>query len=137
MLFDSCIPNDEGEERSSLTCLTMPLPFLVSALVISFLDYCNTLLSGLPAYKNSANGAKQLMSLFSLFMTLHWLKSLMLTYRVPICATTTYMNSLCQVYALFVRYHQPMNDDKFYHHCKEISVQTLLLCGLLVVEQIT
>ncbi|XP_071374645.1 uncharacterized protein, partial [Centroberyx affinis] len=92
---------------------------LVQALVISRLDYCNSLLAGLPActfkpLQMIQNAAARLVfnqpkraHVTPLFISLHWLpvaarikfKSLMLAYKTITKTAPTYLNSLIQVYA--------------------------------------
>ncbi|XP_071389800.1 uncharacterized protein, partial [Centroberyx affinis] len=92
---------------------------LVEALVISHLDYCNSILAGLPAgtlkpLQMIQNAAVRLVfnqpkraHVTPLFISLHWLpvaarikfKSLMLAYKAATKTTPAYLNSLIQVYA--------------------------------------
>ncbi len=91
---------------------------LVQALVLSRLDYCNTLLAGLPASYNKPfqliqNAAAKLifndpkiMHVTSLFHNLHWLpiaarikfKALMFAYETTSGSALLYLNSLLQTY---------------------------------------
>ncbi|XP_053541743.1 uncharacterized protein LOC128634923 [Ictalurus punctatus] len=91
---------------------------LVQALVISKLDYCNSLLSGLPAssiepVQMIQNAAARLVfnqpkrtHVTPLFISLHWLpvdaqikfKALMLTYKTLSGTAPSYLNSLLKAY---------------------------------------
>ncbi|XP_053497706.1 uncharacterized protein LOC128618216 [Ictalurus furcatus] len=91
---------------------------LVQALVISKLDYCNSLLSGLPAssikpLQITQNAAACLVfnqpkrtHVTPLFISLHWLpvaarikfKALMLTYKTLSGTAPSYLNSLLKAY---------------------------------------
>ncbi len=92
--------------------------FLVQALVISRLDYCNALLAGLPSntikpLQMIQNAAARLVfnepkraHVTPLFVSLHWLpvaariqfKTLMLAYRTTTGSAPTYFHSLLQIY---------------------------------------
>ncbi len=92
--------------------------FLVQALVLSRLDYCNALLTGLPAnsikpLKLIQNAAARLIfnepkrtHVTPLFINLHWLpiaarikfKALMFAYRTTTGSAPLYLNSLLQTY---------------------------------------
>ena len=91
---------------------------LVQALVISSIDYCNSLLAGLPActfkpLQMIQNAAARLVfnqpktaHVTPLFISLHWLpvaarikfKSLMLAYKTATKTAPAYLNCLIQVY---------------------------------------
>ncbi len=92
--------------------------FLVQALVLSRLDYCNALLTGLPANSIKPlqliqNAAARLIfnepkrtHVTPLFINLHWLpiaarikfKALMFAYRTTTGSAPLYLNSLLQTY---------------------------------------
>ncbi len=83
---------------------------LVQALVISRLDYCNSLLAGLPSSTNSGitdlQWAKNSPCHTSLFISLHWLpvaahikfKTVMLAYKTATGSTPSYFHSLITIY---------------------------------------
>ncbi len=88
---------------------------VVQALVISRLDYCNSLLAGLPSntIKTLQNAAARLVFSESkrahvtpLFISLHWLpvaarikfKTLMLAYRTATASAPAYFHSLITIY---------------------------------------
>ncbi|XP_053530016.1 uncharacterized protein LOC108277140 isoform X2 [Ictalurus punctatus] len=90
---------------------------LVQALVISKLDYCNSLLSGLPSssikpLQMIQNAAARLVNqpkrthVTPLFISLHWLpvaarikfKALKLTYKTLLGTASSYLNSLLKAY---------------------------------------
>ena len=95
-----------------------PTQLLVQAMVISRLDYCNALLTGLPAcavkpLQLVQNVAARLVfdqpkraHVTSLFIELHWLslaaciklKSLMLAYKVLNRTAPIYLNALARAY---------------------------------------
>ncbi len=121
-------------DLAGLHCITSA-QLLVQALVISRLDYCNTLLAGLPSntikpLQMIQNAAARLVfnepkcaHVTPLFVSLHWLpvaarikfKTLMLAYRTTTGSAPTYFHSLLPIYI-------PSRSPAYFHSLLQIYI---------------